>query len=400
MDFDLPNTLTFYLLEGYSVPQYVAEGSYGAVWKSSRPMPSTVSAGEGHVDERQTVAIKIIRDIGSVDRMCKQSDRDTYLKRIYREIGIMTLFADCEEFVHILDTYLSPDGKDLFIVMPFIDHSLTSVLGDPRVRNIGLPEDLTRYIAMQLLVALSRMEKCNCIHRDLSLSNVLVQGEAYEIFLADFGLSRAHYEPGYDMTNVDIVTLPYRPPEIALRGQRLSNKIDIWSLGIILVECLTGKPLLHGAKDDLMHLQAIVEKVDRPKELDDRVQAMMSEPGFRWLARSWGHISLMTPDVARLIDRPVSAECMDVIRGMLRFHPDDRMSASELLGMPWFVNAGEDAEVMHSLLSNPKAPQVGLSSEFEASTYEQMLTDIHERCSGSLPTQRMELAYVGKHYDR
>lgn len=400
-EFDMPDTFTFCLLDGYSTPEYVAEGSYGAVWKSTRPSPvNPTNPDVPPTEERQTVAIKVVRDIACIDRMCKQSDREMYLKRIYREIGVMALFAECEEFVHILDMYMSPDGKDLYIVMPFIDHSLNSVLSDPRVIGTGLSEDLSRYIVMQLLVALSRMEKCACIHRDLSLSNVLVQGEEYAVFLADFGLSRAHYEPGYDMTNVDIVTLPYRPPEIALRGQNLSNKIDIWSLGIILVECLTGNPLLHGAKDDLRHLQKIVEMIDRPAGLTEREEAMMSPAGYSYLGRNWEYISQTTPDVAKLVNKPLSAECLDVLRAMLRFHPEDRKSALELLQMPWFVNAGDDAAVMHSLLSNPQAPQAGLPPDFENTPFEQMLEEIRARCSHTHNMVEMQLAYSGKHFDR
>jgi serine/threonine protein kinase len=393
VDIDTHSKLTFFLLEGYDVPSYIAEGSFGAVWKSSRVDPQT--------QERQDVAIKVIRDIASEDRLVRDSDRLVYLKRIFREISVMSLFAQCEEFVHILDMYLSPDGKDLFIVMPFIDHSLTSVLGDPRVRGVGLPEALARYITMQLLVALSRLEKCNCIHRDLSLSNVLVNGEQYDIYLADFGLSRAHYEPGYDMTNVEIVTLPYRPPEIALRGQSLSNKIDIWSLGVILVECLNGEPFLHGAKDDLTHLRMIVERVDRPVLLDEKTRSMMSPGAFTYLQRSWDYLSQLAPDISAAIrNKSVSQDCMDVLKCMLRFHPDDRKPASELLTMPWFVNAGEDADVMRALLANPNAPERGFDRDIEGLAFDDMMVSIRGRCSHSIPTQKLELLYNGKHVDR
>ncbi|CUG87843.1 serine-threonine protein kinase, putative [Bodo saltans] len=285
-----PPSFRFHYLTDYSIPQYVAEGGNASVWRASRPHPNKPG-------ELQAVAIKVIRDIDSVERHL--SIRGVFMRRLFREISLMAHFAQVEGFVHILDMYMTDVSKDvatnqamkprrdLYIVMPFIDRSLKDLIQLPLFKG-GFSEGMTRSFAKQLLMALACMEKSNCIHRDLTLANVLVGGDHPNY--KDFGLSRAYFDSNVDITNVDLVTLPYRPPELTLRSQDLlapltgpkllGNKIDIWSLGIILVECLIGKALLDDVKDDVTLLKAIVERVDRPTELNDRVKAMLTEAGF------------------------------------------------------------------------------------------------------------------------
>jgi serine/threonine protein kinase len=393
----------FHYLAEYSIPQYAAEGGNASVWRSSRPHPDKEN-------ELQAVAIKVIRDIDSIER--HWSVRDVFMRRLFREISLMVHFAEHDGFVHILDVYMTdiekeehdpasqqPARRDLYIVMPYIDRSLLDLVKLPLFKG-GFTESLTRSFAKQLLVALSRMEQSNCIHRDLTLSNVLVGGDHpnYKLYLADFGLSRAYFDSNYDMTSADLVTLPYRPPELTLKNQQLlategskllSNKIDVWSLGIMLVECLSGEPLLYDVKDDVTLLKAIVERVDRPTELNERVKAMLTEAGFHIVRNTYeGNVKDISEAITK--SQSVSKECVEVIRGMLRFHPDDRKSATELLGMDWFQDSEGGA-------LPPQGPRENLR-EVENMSYEEMLLSIHHMCAERVPEHRSALVYDGKHH--
>lgn len=380
--------LSFALKRGFEVIGHVADGAYGSVWKCS---------GTDEAGEARTYAVKVMRDFKCATRMVTEQQRLLFLKRIYREILVLDLFKHCDEFIKLLDVYTSPDGLDLYLVMPFIDHSLYSVMSSEGVKGVGLGENLTRYVLMQILVGLSRMEACHCIHRDLSLGNVLIGSEAYDVYLADFGLSRAYFDPGQEISD-DVVTLPYRPPEVLLRGGSKDNKIDIWSAGAIAMELLRGRPFLH-TKDELTLLAAMIDLVDKPDSLEE-AKGYVGKSALNYLEKSWGYISNKSPKPLSDSLPPVSQECLDVLQCMLRFNPAQRLSARGLLEMPWFQNDADTKNVMDELLQNKDAPVEGLCSDVEQMSDEKMIEHIVSRASNEEITQVVTLDYDGKHENR
>jgi serine/threonine protein kinase len=71
-------------------------------------------------------------------------------------------------------------------------------------------------------------------------------GERLGVQLADFGLARLSLVPPLKALSHEVVTLWYRAPEILLGAHTYSNAVDIWSLGLIFTEMLTGVPTLPG----------------------------------------------------------------------------------------------------------------------------------------------------------
>lgn len=66
-----------------------------------------------------------------------------------------------------------------------------------------------------------------------------------KVKLADFGLSRSINIPGQAYTH-EVVTLWYRAPEILLGSNHYTTAVDIWSLGVLFTELLTGSPIFQG----------------------------------------------------------------------------------------------------------------------------------------------------------
>lgn len=86
------------------------------------------------------------------------------------------------------------------------------------------------------------------MHRDLKPCNILVGEDEKTVKIADFGLARSFGLPLKSYTH-EVVTLWYRAPEVMLGTKIYGTAIDMWSLGCILFEMATGKPLFQGKSE-------------------------------------------------------------------------------------------------------------------------------------------------------
>lgn len=114
---------------------------------------------------------------------------------------------------------------------------------------------LLQFFVYQLLRGLKYVHSANILHRDLRPSNVLLNSKN-ELKIGDFGLARTTSDTDF-MTEY-VVTRWYRAPELLLNCSEYTAAIDIWSVGCILGEIMTGQPLFPG-KDYVHQLRLITE---------------------------------------------------------------------------------------------------------------------------------------------
>lgn len=86
------------------------------------------------------------------------------------------------------------------------------------------------------------MHKQGFIHRDIKPSNILL-GNNGVLKLADFGLSKSITYPHVKQMTKEVQTLWYRSPEVMLGNVYYTTAIDVWSVGAVIYEMLTGKVL-------------------------------------------------------------------------------------------------------------------------------------------------------------
>jgi serine/threonine protein kinase/predicted Zn-dependent protease len=133
-------------------------------------------------------------------------------------------------------------GENYYMVMEYIEggQTLKQVLQGLAERNERLPIEQTLDIVIKLADALAYAHNLGMIHRDIKPANVLLATLDRPV-LSDFGIARLINESGLTVSGVLIGTPAYMSPEQG-RGERLDARSDIYSLGIVFYEMLTGQP--------------------------------------------------------------------------------------------------------------------------------------------------------------
>lgn len=185
---------------------------------------------------KRTVALKVISgSLGDADDARRQQD-EVRLIASFHHPGLVTLF----DFVPV------DDGPSAMLVMQFIDgHDLAS-----RIRRGALPTHLTAAIGASVASALAAVHAGGVIHRDVKPANILLPtanaGASGVAVLADFGIARLVDDAGVTATGTIVGTASYLSPEQA-KGAALGPATDVYSLGLVLLECLTGTQAFQGS---------------------------------------------------------------------------------------------------------------------------------------------------------
>lgn len=132
------------------------------------------------------------------------------------------------------------------VVMQFVDGKSLRELLDARKR---LGPQLTIHIGASIAAGLDAAHRANYVHRDVKPGNILVTPDG-RCLLTDFGIAKALSASGDDLTNDNIMmgTAKYLSPEL-VRGKPLDGRADLYSLGLVLYECLAGRVPFIGETD-------------------------------------------------------------------------------------------------------------------------------------------------------
>lgn len=155
---------------------------------------------------------------------------------------------------NIVQVYdLGKVGEDYFISMEFINGvNLRDIVYRCREGNRPIPPELALYIMSEICKGLdyahrksdSSGKPVGIVHRDVSPQNILISYEG-EVKIVDFGIAKAAMNISHTMAGILKGKIAYMSPEQAL-GKSIDHRTDIFSVGIILYECLTGKKLFTG----------------------------------------------------------------------------------------------------------------------------------------------------------
>ncbi|XP_041974769.1 extracellular signal-regulated kinase 2 [Aricia agestis] len=294
-----------HILKRFDIKKRLGKGAYGIVWKA--------------VDKKtkDVVAIKKI-----FDAFCNQTDA----QRTFREIIFLQSFRNHPNIVKLHSIHRALNNRDIYLGFEYMETDLHNVIK----RGNILKDIHKRYIMYQMLKATKYIHSGNVIHRDQKPSNVLIDS-ACRVKLADFGLARSVSslysggEGGADPCLTDYVaTRWYRAPEILIASKNYTKGIDMWSLGCILGEMLTGKPLFPGSST-VNQIERIMSVLPRPSSED--IAAVCSGYGSSLIKEQ---ASNSNASLSTLLSTS-SRDAADLVKQLLVFNPTKRLSAEQAL---------------------------------------------------------------------
>ena len=197
------------------------------------------------------VAVKVLKN--------KFAENADYVKRFKKEAQA-AFSLEHENIVHVND--VGCDEGVYYMVMEHMDGSTLKALIDKQGR---LEEKDTILYAIQICSALSAAHKKGIIHRDIKPQNILLNKEQ-TAKVTDFGIAKSLTAPNEQETEV-IGSVYYVSPEQA-RGDNVDARSDIYSMGIMLYEMLTGELPYKGDQTVSVALKHINEKITAPEKIN------------------------------------------------------------------------------------------------------------------------------------
>ncbi|BBL81033.1 hypothetical protein RxyAA322_28870 [Rubrobacter xylanophilus] len=199
-------------------------------------------------------------------------------RRRFRQEARAMASLDHQNIVKVYD--ISPDGDAPFIVEEYVGgRDLGSLLA--RQRGGRLEESFAVRVAEQLLKALAYAHWRGVIHRDIKPSNILITPGGI-VKVADFGIARLVEDEGEGGGEI-IGSARYMSPE-QLRGLEATPRSDLYSVGVLLYHCLTGRPPFTGDVKSLAR-QHLGEVPRPPRELNRGLSPQMEAVILRAMAK-------------------------------------------------------------------------------------------------------------------
>ena len=255
--------------QDYEVLERVGIGGMGSVYRAKRRQDGKI------------VALKVPQEKYLADAK--------FVKRFYREAEVLKRFTH-PNIVRVYDYRMQ--APEHYIAMEFLDGESLEDLLERRPFSFSESAQMLRAMAD----ALRHIHMQNVVHRDIKPANVMVLRGAFEngklreggIKLMDFGIAVGKVLTRLTMTGARVGTPIYMAPEQA-KGNRVDARSDVYSLGLLAYEMVTGVTAFKGSYEAVVHQQVFEQpkppkqvKMDVPGKLNDLILHMIEkDPALR-----------------------------------------------------------------------------------------------------------------------
>ncbi|XP_048796134.1 mitogen-activated protein kinase 15 isoform X2 [Lagopus muta] len=334
----------------YEMKKRLGKGAYGIVWKAINRRTGEIVAVKKIFDafRNRTDAQRTFREImflqaygivwkainrrtGEIVAVKKIFDafrNRTDAQRTFREIMFLQEFGEHPNIIKLLDVIRAQNNKDIYLIFESMETDLHAV-----IKKGNVLKDIHKcYILYQLLKATKFIHSGNVIHRDQKPSNILLDADCF-VKLCDFGLARSLCQMDEEQSSPAlteyVATRWYRAPEILLSSRSYTKGVDMWSIGCILGELLLGKPLFPGTST-INQIEQILRVIPAPSSED--MMAMQSDYRASIIDRM---SSRQRVTFEEILPSSTPLPALDLLKKLLVFNPDKRLTAEEALQHPY-----------------------------------------------------------------
>lgn len=203
------------------------------------------------------------------------------------------------------------------IIMPCYDTDLARLIDSQEFKSLG--KDHVKHILYNILEGLATIHSCNIIHGDLKPANILLNANPLTCVITDLGLAQGLWE----RLNKYVVSRWYRAPEI-IEKKTYSLSADMWSIGCILYELVTGDILFPGEPCGCLS-PPDVNKKPSPLEVKGGIWDLINQEQITHTAlKKLSKMKNSNPYLVHLFSK------------LMMFDPSQRITAQKALEHPYF----------------------------------------------------------------
>lgn len=247
------------LAQRYRLERRLAQGGMAEVWLGT------------DLSLSRQVAIKLLKPNLASDPVVAER---------FRREAIAVAQLNHPNIVAVYDA-IEDNGRQAVVMQLVNGKSLRQLLDEQK----KLSPELTIHIGSCVAGALDAAHQAGMVHRDVKPGNILITPDG-RVLLTDFGIAKGLEPTGDDLTNDNIMmgTAKYLSPE-QVRGKRLDGRADLYSLGLVLYECLAGRVPFLGQNDADTALARLQRDPTDISRLRPTLPAGLAELIHRLLAR-------------------------------------------------------------------------------------------------------------------
>jgi serine/threonine protein kinase len=285
------------LANSYRIVEKVGEGGMGAVYRAVDLMLE------------RDVAIKAIRpELAREPEMVERFRTEARTLARVSHPAIATIYSFFE------------DGGDLFLAMEYVPgRSLSKILE----AEGALPWDRAVRLLASALDGIAEAHRAGIVHRDLKPDNLMIT-ETGSVKVTDFGIARMTGSGHLTRTGLMVGTLRYMAPE-QIQGEEADIRSDIYSLGGVLYQMLTGRPAFDG-KSDYAILKAQIEEMPPPPSTaapGPGIPGWLDRAVLRALAKKPADRFQSVEEMRRFLDTRGASEAEESPRAASLLPPDE-----------------------------------------------------------------------------